>query len=90
MSGLANGLELDFEDRTGTSFCFPLFFCGEKGLKEDKGAVVSNIRGFERRSCGTRDEARSFGGVEGGSEVEVDGNGADFESFLYSLYLSAR
>jgi hypothetical protein len=83
-----NGFEVGLKRLKGmASFCFPLsFFCGEKGLKVAKGAVVSAVR----------DDCKSFGdgletdevwrgGVDGGPserKIEEEGAAEVLESFL--------
>lgn len=63
--GVAKGLERDSASEDPVSLCFPLFFCGENGLNDDRGAVGSMARAF----VALRDEVLGFDG--GGLEEEA-------------------
>lgn len=85
--GLANGFDPDLIKPDGiASLCFPLsFFCGEKGLKLARGAVVSTKREADGKRFGGLEVEVCLEGVEGGSlgcEVELEGAVAALESFL--------
>lgn len=68
LDGVANGFERNAWVAVVVALCFPLLFCGEKGLNVDNGEVVSMRRGLASCSAAWSLNDRDLeGGVEGGS-----------------------